>query len=341
MEKGIKKHYHSFRSFLSRSRLSKIKDGSLIILTYHRILPDNHQACLLEQPGMVLSPDNLDMQLRQLLQYASPILIEDWIKKQQEAELDNILYFAVTFDDGWKDNYDYAVPVLKKHNIPATIFLVSKMVNTRQNFWPGRLATLVQTITKSTSPDIQGTKISGLLDINAVINMANISNEYIDQIISHAKQYSDLEIHHMLDNFYIKNPDLREADTIRTILNHEEIISLENMGLINFGSHTQTHQRLSGTLSESTLIKEIIHSKDDLEKLSNKISPIFCYPNGDTSIKAAQLVKENYTGACTTQRGINRPGCNPYKLKRFNLHNGNSGYRERFFSSLLELTWTQ
>ena len=338
MKQGIKKLYHSLRSLISKYRLSKINDGSLIVLTYHRILPDNHPACSLEQPGMVLSPENLEMQFRELLHYARPILIEDWIKKQQAAELDKALYFAVTFDDGWKDNYDYAIPILKKHGIPATIFLVSKMVNSEQNFWPGRFAELLQIISRSASSSIQVVEICRLFDFNSITNMQPISNEAIDHLINHAKQYSDLEIHHMLDNFYIKNPSLRATGTNRTILNNEEITAIENMDLVNFGSHTQTHQRLNDNLSMDTLLNEIVHSKADLEKLSRKTTPIFCYPNGDTGSKAAQLVMENYAGACTTLRGINRADCNPFKIKRFNLHNGNSGNQQRFFSSLLDQT---
>lgn len=335
MKKYIKTGYHYLRSLLSRYRLSRIENGCLIILTYHRILPEQHPACLLEQPGMVLSPDALDMQLALLTQVATPILLEDWLSKKQNAQLDSALYFAVTFDDGWKDNYDYALPVLKKHNIPATIFLVSKMVGSDKDFWPGRLSTLIKAIATFSST-LTSSGMDKILDTGEISRIKNISNDFIDTTINQAKQYSDAEINQMIDEFYLKNPAIIENKSVRVLLNEEEIKEMESTTLINFGSHTQNHQRMSDRLSDETLRDEIKASKNDIDDLCQRVSPIFCYPNGDTSAKAAHMVSTTYIGACTTQKGINQPDCNAFELKRFNLHNGNSGYREIFFSSLLD-----
>ena len=50
---------------------------------------------------------------------------------------------AVTFDDGWHDNYEFALPVLVQHNAPATIFLVSSYAGTAQRSRPNRLMGLL------------------------------------------------------------------------------------------------------------------------------------------------------------------------------------------------------
>jgi peptidoglycan/xylan/chitin deacetylase (PgdA/CDA1 family) len=138
----------------------------------------------------------------------------------------------------------------------------------------------------------------------------------------------------MIDNIYQLNSPLSKAFN-RVILNHQEISSIEDTHLINFGSHTQTHQRLTNTVEQHILEKEVINSKNNLVDLTHKYLDIFCFPNGDTCLKAEKQVKKHYNGACTTQKGVNHPDCDHYKLKRFNFHNGNSGSNRRFFSALL------
>src|SRR5690606_22913761 len=52
---------------------------------------------------------------------------------------------ALTFDDGWRDNYVHAFPVLRESRAPATIYLVSRLVGGNYGFWPTRLARILHT----------------------------------------------------------------------------------------------------------------------------------------------------------------------------------------------------
>lgn len=52
----------------------------------------------------------------------------------------------ITFDDGWKDNYTYAYPVLKRHHIPALIFLTTDFIGTSRAFWHEQLGDLLSKV---------------------------------------------------------------------------------------------------------------------------------------------------------------------------------------------------
>jgi len=99
-----------------------VKRYRTIILTYHRVRNDNKDS------HISVSTDNFKKQMEYIKKHFNVISLDTLIKnieKTSDTLMDNV---AITFDDGYKDNFLYAYPILKKHRLPATIFLVSKLV---------------------------------------------------------------------------------------------------------------------------------------------------------------------------------------------------------------------
>lgn len=120
------------------------RPGSLVVLMYHRVLPKDSPARRAEQPGMYVSPDTLDLHLSELKRQRFELLhLDEWLRRAKAGSSLPRLACAVTFDDGWRDNYDFALPVLARHGVPATIFLVSSYIGTSYRFWPNRLMSLL------------------------------------------------------------------------------------------------------------------------------------------------------------------------------------------------------
>ncbi len=98
-----------------------------LILAYHRILPD--ELALLRQP-LAVSTTQFERQILYLINkgWRSLTLSEYFeIYNLDQKKPDRV--FVVTFDDGYRDNYYYAFPTLKKYNLKATIFLVTGLLN--------------------------------------------------------------------------------------------------------------------------------------------------------------------------------------------------------------------
>lgn len=104
------------------------RDYRNIVLTYHRINDGSID------PDISVSTKNFEAQMKYLKKQFDVISLEELLSsslKKSAASCDRI---AITFDDGYKDNFTHAYPVLKKVKLPATIFLVSKFAGEKKEF---------------------------------------------------------------------------------------------------------------------------------------------------------------------------------------------------------------
>ena len=107
-------------------RRKVLKRYRTIILTYHRIRNDGKDS------HISVSTDNFGKQMTYLKKHFNVISLNTLVKNAQERPdtlMDNV---AITFDDGYKDNFLNAYPILRKHRLPATIFLISKQVGKKE-----------------------------------------------------------------------------------------------------------------------------------------------------------------------------------------------------------------
>ena len=103
-----------------------LKRYRTIILTYHRIRDDGKDS------HISVSTKSFESQMAYLKENFNVISLDtviDNIGTKTDILIDNV---AITFDDGYKDNFLNAYPILRKHRLPATIFLISKQVGKKE-----------------------------------------------------------------------------------------------------------------------------------------------------------------------------------------------------------------
>ena len=298
---------------------------TLIILTYHRVLPESAIERKREQPGMVISPRNLERHIGLTRSLGAVFThLDEWLEKKATGAPLPKLAVAFTFDDGWRDNYAHGYPVLHREQIPATIFLVTQLVDTDKTFWPEQVLRLLTSNTISTNDNSFGWLRPHLPVSVTEGECRPLSLLEGDEVISRLKSMDDESILANLEKVYEANPHLAPAKTERAILSSSELDEMSTGGLVRYGAHTRHHYRLNRLDNKQLLKEEIAGCSDDLKALDTASVPIFCYPNGDITSEGEALVSENYEAACTTKTGWNRADCDPYDLHRFNLHDGNS-----------------
>ncbi len=309
------------------------KPGSLIVLMYHRVLPKDSPARQTEQPGMYVSPETLDLHLNELKRHFELVHLDDWLRRAKAGAPLPRLACAITFDDGWRDNYDFALPVLVKHQAPATVFLVSGYIGTTYRFWPNRLMSLLQKsaaepgsvdypdpLRRIVAPVLQEVKRRGALAV-----------EDADRVVQGAKGFDEEEIRRLIETAEKSGDGISQAGEI---LDRSEVEKMAATGLIRYGSHTATHFRLGGRISPSDLESEIAGSRKELQELSGQPVELFCYPNGETSPAALDLVRRHYLGAVTTRSGWHEASGDPHLIRRIGVHEDVSNAREPFLERL-------
>ncbi len=281
-----------------------------VILSYHRVV--NPRPTGLHDPFLFVTPGTLEMHIQEISKYFELASLERIV----EAADDNKRLCAITFDDGWSDNYDFAFAVLKKYRVPATIFIPVNMISTQASFWFQNLWELAaQMSTKGRQEDFTAYFSNqvpawqhggiGPEHINALTNaLKKMPASRLDTIVLQAYEQLGMKL-----------------PTERTIMNWDQIREMSHQG-ITFGSHGLHHNILT-QLDAGAQYEEIVESLRGLQTANVGMTPFFSYPNGNWDEATISILKKaGYKGAVTTEFGINSALTNPYLLKRIDMYEG-------------------
>lgn len=304
---------------------------SLLVLSYHRVLPRNYSELSIVEPGMFVFCDTLEMHLAEVLKHFEPVDLADWLCRREQGRRLPERACAITFDDGWHDNYKYAFPILQRLQVPATIFVVSALVGTDYSFWPERLARRLQTLSAS---ELNSNPWLDRLISDSRIELTSLGPESISRTIGVAKRESDLANHAHLD----------ELDELfgavapgkgRDLASWTELNEMVDSGYVSIGSHTRHHVRMRESLDRDTLLEEIVSSREEIVGNCRLPAELFCFPNGDMTETAIDLVKKTYRGACTTDTGWNSATTPAHAIQRVAMHEDRCDTRNAFVSRLV------
>ena len=279
---------------------------------YHRVLPANDSRFAAEEPGMIVTPASFRQQLRTLKSLFEILPLSEWLSRRDNGQPLPRRACAVTFDDGWLDNYQFAFPILREEQVPATLFAVSHMIGTSRQFWPNRLARVL-----TAAPQAQ--PLPGFADLRIESpTQLPLSRETLAQTIFDLKALSDAE----LDSRLLAAEDALQLAPAPepALMSWDNVREMQRSGLVEIGSHTCNHFRLQASLPTDILAREISASRMQIEEQTGHPATLFCYPNGDTCAAALRLVGEHYRGAVTTRRGINRADTPAHELLRIGVH---------------------
>jgi len=179
---------------------------------------------------------------------------------------------AITFDDGFMNNYTLAFPVLYELGIPATIFLTTGLIDTDNTVWFAELIDMIET-TKKQSLTVNGRHF--LMDTPANKFASSVEMQALLKTMPHQRLLEEIErIKAVLDY----KPSIDKSSLFR-MLDARAINEMAASGLIEFGAHTHNHAILS-LLDHEHKLFEIENSIKAVSNLTGQPCILFAYPNG-------------------------------------------------------------
>ena len=287
---------------------------SIVILAYHRIC---ELTGLFYDRNVSATPSEFRRQMEHVKKNYTAIPIRrlvDYYDGKTDIPKNSIV---ITFDDGFKDTVENALPILRELELPAIVFIATDFLRKNYTPWEDEMAYLINQIAGNNRLD----------DVNAALrlNAGAVDKEsFIFMICKSLRGVNGRQRSFVLKQLYtiagLSEANVRQILTAspKGMMDDEDVMEWVASGL-EIGSHTCSHPQLSN-INSAEAEKELLFSKCNLEKISNKEVIAFAYPYGmkgyynKDSIKSVQ--KAGYRCAVSLIGGINGSKTNRFDLKR-------------------------
>jgi len=316
---------------------------SPLILMYHQVAGDQETKNKYLMKGLYVFQSTFDKQMAYLKKKYNLMTLSQLVEHLVNNRPIPKKSVIITFDDGWRDNFQYAYPVLKKYNIPATVFITTDFIESGKIFWFLKAAILHQNsrLTFEQFSDIFGNYTHDIKRSPSGSSENYLETLYTDleEFMVFIKRFDNGQILKLLDEMAaISGLNIKELLTERLMLNWAEINEIKD--LVEIGSHGCSHHIMT-TLGADALKTELTESKNILEEKTGRPITLFAYPNGDYNNDIKKMVSEaGYRAAiCTTGVDTTPDEHDLFAIKRLGVHEGvSAGFGNGFSKALFYFT---
>ena len=303
----------------------------ITILAYHRVYDVGEEDAFPFDPELVSATlAGFRWQMEQVLRVGSPITFAR-LAEALDARADlPPRPIIVSFDDGHRDNFTHAFPVLREFGIPATVFLSTGYVGGTGTFWFDRVAQLLYH-----AP-------SGRVRVPAVAFEAAVGDdvasrrESAGRLLRLLKAVPDTVRRSALadlEDALGSRPPPGDA-ALSGALTWDQVREMAQGG-VEFGSHTVTHPVLT-RLEDGPLTDELVSSRRAIEKEVGQPVTTIAYPVGGREAFDERVVsasaRAGYRFGVSYVSGVNAGVPDPYRLRRLHVERYTS---RAYFQALL------
>jgi peptidoglycan/xylan/chitin deacetylase (PgdA/CDA1 family) len=235
--------------------------------------------------------------------------LQDAIKRLRQGNLPSRAT-CVTFDDGYADNAEVALPILRKYNVPATFFVAPGFLD------GGRMwnDTVIECIRRAPGQLLDLSKIGfGKFSIANALQRQRAISSLLDKLKYLPPEARNVEV----DKISAHISAVLPTDLMMT---SDQVRALHNAGM-EIGGHTFSHPILA-CMDHASARGEIADGKHALESITGTSVRLFAYPNGkpgqDYLSEHVEMVRQiGFEAAVSTAWGAAKAGSDLHQLPRF------------------------
>ena len=289
-----------------------LHSNQLLIVMYHGILPEKRPW----DHWCQIPADEFRWQIAHLKRHYEVLPLSEIIARRIAGQPLPPRCAAITFDDGLRNNFEVAFPILRELNVPATMYLATGYIDTDVLLWQDRLFAEIQSF-DSMKLDLSSHTL-GRHQWNNAANRQHVFDTLLARLKQLPVEHKDCilaDICSQTQNAGLKNSTSHDFQ----LMSWENASEMLDSGLIEIGPHTVNHELLS-RLPDEQVHSEIADSHAAVLENLGTSSPTFAFPNGtkaDYDQRVFYALKEcGIPAAVTTVSGLNRPSQSIVELKR-------------------------
>jgi peptidoglycan/xylan/chitin deacetylase (PgdA/CDA1 family) len=306
----------------------------ILILTYHGVLPDGTGHPYLARNFVERSA--FETQMSFLASAFRCLPLSEVVAALARGRALPERVAVVTFDDGYRNNLTEAGPILKRHRIPATIFLATGHIGGGVwMIWPERVAwALYNARTDRIEIDLAGGRWAQ--DLLREEDREHASRDLLKRL----KRLPPGKYEPAVARLEELCAAASMPDPARyAFLDWDEVTRMDGDGTFEFGSHTVGHVIL-GPADPHRRRAEVFESKAVLDAVLRQPCRLFAYPNGEArdfdEVDRLNLMEAGYSCALSQIGGLNDGDTPRFALRRLNVGRAHAG---PIFEALASMAW--
>lgn len=303
---------------------------------------------------LAVSPQHFEQQLQVLRKnwHVVPLAELGEDLKNKKLKRNSV---ALTFDDGYADNFLVAKPLLEHYQLPATFFICSGNIGKQAAFWWDELEQIfLHTGKLPRTLDMQLADTPIVFDLQQEEQLTGAMRQQHRHWKAYVNEPPTLRSALLLKVWELLKPlshkqqqqhlhQLRSwagiPDTTSPLQHSMRLEQLQELGknrLFTVGAHTVSHPDLAA-LDTPVQQQEVLENKAFLEKTTGNTVNLLAYPYGRYNSNTVSLAAEaNFTAAVTTNGRVVTSTSDRYTLGRFLVDNWSGNALDRYMTAWLK-----